>query len=363
MAWIALADQAEHHFAASGIGSDAGRVAKTGQGDEALLTRGSLVIESRLASDGAPLCLLDWQQSHPWARGLSVQSIPGGGVVLIQTQGEMITHATAAIADIGPGETLRITWSWDGPARWSRLALERVGTDQLAMVTLDRAHPLALSDLRALVCGAERRMDRHVAFLAVSTEIEPVGPMPTLTARVPVVTPRGLAEAAQLRRGDAVRSDTGEVQPVLQTVRRVVPARGSFRPVRLRAPYFGLRQDIIVAPDQRLVIGGSLVDYMFGRERVLVPARHLVNGVAAMHCSGGLTVTYHGLILPHNEPVMTLGVALETMFIGRMRRKPARLAASLLHEFDRNLLPEHAQSAYPVLRPFEALTLVAERAA
>lgn len=363
MAWIALADPAERIFSPAGIGSDAGVAVTAGHPDNALLVRGSLVIESRLASDGQPLRLLDWQKTHPRARGLSLQSIPGGGVVLIRTHDDDIAHATAAIPDLGPGETLRITWSWDAPSRWSRLALERVGTDQVAMVVQAQAHPITLGDLRDLVESAGRHMDRHLSFFALSTEIEPVGPMPTLTARVPLVTPRGLTEAARLRRGDTVRSDRGEVQPVLQVLRRIVPARGSFRPVRLRAPYFGLREDIVVAPDQRLVIGGSVVEYMFGRERVLVPARHLVNGVSAMHCTGGLTVTYHGLILPHNEPVMTMGLALETMFIGRMRRKPALLAASLLHEVDRGLLPEHAQSAYPVLRPFEALTLVTERAA
>lgn len=363
MAWIALADQAEQVFARSGIGSDAGRAATVRSGDDALLTRGSLVIESRLASDGRPLTLWSWSRSHPWTSALSVQSIPGGGVVLIMQQGNDTLHATTAIDGVGPGETLRITLSWDTPTRWARIALERIGTDQIAMSTLDGAMPFSLGDLSAMFTGPDREMDRRVSFAALSTEIEPVGPMPALTARVPLAISLGAREAAQVRRGDLVRSDTGDLVPVLQVLRRVVPARGSFRPVRLRAPYFGLRQDIIVSPEQRLVIGGSEVEYMFGRERVLVPARHLVNGVSAMYCTGGHTVTYCGLILPRNEAIMTAGVALETVFIGRIRRKRAALAASLLHEFDHKLLPEHAKSAYPVLRPYEALTLVEERAA
>ena len=74
----------------------------------------------------------------------------------------------------------------------------------------------------------------------------------------------------------------GGVVPVLHKLDRVVPARGSLAPVRLRAPYFGLLDDVIVAPEQRLVIDGSEVEYLFNQEAVLVPARHLVNGFAAM---------------------------------------------------------------------------------
>jgi hypothetical protein len=206
-------------------------------------------------------------------------------------------------------------------------------------------------------------MDRHMKFLALSTQIEPIGPMPSMTAHVPLATPWGQREVARLKRGDVVSAADGAGVPILQTVRRVVPARGSFRPIRLRAPYFGLLRDILVAPEQRLVIGGSDVEYMFGRERVLVPARHLVNGVSAMHASGGVTVTYHDLVLPGCDVVQAAGAPLETMFIGRIRRKPVMLAASLLAVFDRNGLPEHALSTYPVLRPFEAITLAETRAA
>ena len=90
-----------------------------------------------------------------------------------------------------------------------------------------------------------------VDFLAISTRIEPVGPMPALTSRVPLATPNGQVETARLHRGDLVMTDTGDCVPILRKVSRTVPARGSFRPVRLRAPYFGLQRDIVVAPQQQ----------------------------------------------------------------------------------------------------------------
>jgi len=71
------------------------------------------------------------------------------------------------------------------------------------------------------------------------------------------------------------------VVPVLQTATRTVPARGSFAPIRMRAPYFGLQDDIIISPEQHVVIDGPEVEYLFSCEKVLTPARNLVNGFAA----------------------------------------------------------------------------------
>lgn len=364
MAWIGLCDHSEQRFSKSGLGCDAGRAITAKTADDGLLVRGSIVIESQLASDGRPLQLLSYQRNYPWVCGMSVQSIPGGGIVLVITMGDDLIHATATLDGVGAGEALRITYSWDGPARWARLALEQVGTDKVALVEIDAPKPFPMADLiRMFTLPEARQMDRHVRFVAVSTEVEPVGPMPALTAHVPIETPYGLRELCTLQRGDLVCTLSGDTVPVLQLVRRIVPARGSFRPVRLRAPYFGLRADIAVAPDKRLVIGGSEVEYTYGRERVLVPARHLVNGVSAMHVTTGPTVTYYDLILPGHETVLAVGLPLESLFIGRIRRKRAPLAASLLAEFDRNLLPEHAPSPYPVLRSFEAITLAERRAA
>ena len=365
MAWIALTDHSEQRFSKSGLGCDAGKAPTAKQGHDGLLVRGSILVETQLASDGRPLTLFSYRGGPPWECRLSLQSVPDGGVVLVLGIGGELIHGAARMEDVGAGETLRVTYSWDAPARWARLALERVGTGHIAMSDVKSPLPVPLDELQKMVSDpVQRRMDRHVSFLAASTEIEPIGPSPSMTAHVPIATPWGAREVAQLRRGDVVtRAEDGAGVPVLQTVRRVVPARGSFRPIRLRAPYFGLQRDVLVAPDQRLVIGGSEVEYMFGRERVLVPARHLVNGVSAIHAQGGVTVTYHDLILPGCDAVRAAGAPLETLFVGRIRRKPLLLAASLLAEFDRNSLPEHALSTYPVLKPFEAITLAETRAA
>ena len=366
MAWIGLSDQSEARFALSGLGADAGRAetARLTNDPSALLTRGSIVIEAQLSPYGNPQMLLSWRRNHVWESAFSVQAIPGGGIVLVVQQGDDVFHAALRHEVATAGEAVRITYSWDAPGRWARLAVEDIGGGNVAMTVLKSPKPLLLGDLLAVVRDPlQRHVDNDVRFFAVSTEIEPIGPLPSLTAQVPILTPYGYRMAGQLKRGDRVVTLGGEIAPVLEVVKRVVPARGAFRPVRLRAPCFGLRQDIIVGPDQRMVISGSDVEYMFGEERVLVPARHLVNGIAAQYCPGGITATYHQLILPQHQAVVAAGAALETLFLGRIRRKPEALEASLLAGMDRNALPEHGRSAYPVLKKFEAITLAQKRAA
>ncbi|MDX5383453.1 MAG: Hint domain-containing protein [Rhodobacterales bacterium] len=366
MAWIAIADSMDPRFSCSGLGSDAGRSETSLQRDDplALLTRGTLLMEARLAPDGRPQTLLEWDQAHPWRRGLSLRALPGGGIALVVFQGNDACHCVVKHDATGGDETLRISYSWDAPARWGRLVVEKPNQPVQFMTELSDPPPLPLGDVHAVtMMPAMRSMDPEVTFFAISTRIEPVGPLPTLDARVPLCTPYGYKPLGQVKRGDVMRLADGTTQPVLHVLRRTVPARGFLRPVRLRAPYFGLQQDIVVAPEQMLVIGGSDVEYLFDEEFVLVPARHLVNGTAAHFCATGPTATYGQVLLPAHEAILAAGTPMESLFIGRIRRNHARLAASLLAGIERSRLPDHAASAYPVLRAYEAITLSERRAA
>ena len=271
MGWIGISDQSGGRFALHGL--DRQQDGTPPPDANALLTRGTLMIETRLSSEGRPQTLVAFSRSHPWSGGFSIQALPGGGDV---------RHATLPYRADDRTDTLRLTYSWDAPARWGRLSLERPEMDRVHSIALPPPHPMPLADLRTLLTDPrQRQIDPDVIFVALSNRIEPIGPMPGLTTNVPVCTPSGYMPAGQLKRGHLVDTDEGQIVPVLQTVTRRVPAMGSFRPVRLRAPYFGLRRDIVVSPQQRLVIRGSEVEYLFGCEAVLVPARHLINGFSA----------------------------------------------------------------------------------
>lgn len=334
------------------------------QGGHLTLDRGSLIVETRISAETRPQTLLGFERTWPKTGRFCLQALPMGSVVLVDAQGDDICHATLPFEADGRLDVLRITYSWDAGQNWARLTLERPETDHVHSVTLSAALPFPFDDLNAVFAfGCNCEMDEEVLFAAISDQVEPIGPAPALTAQVPILTEKGEVPAGSIRRGDIVVTDAGDTVPVLQVVRRTVPARGSFRPIRLRAPYFNLNRDVVVSPQQRLVMQGSQVEYMFGREAVLVPARHLVNDRSAFVAKGPDLVTYHHLLLPGHDVILAAGCAIESLYIGRLRRRPDTLASSVLHAFDRNRLPEHPKPIWPVLKPFEAVTLAMTRAA
>ncbi|MEB8387619.1 Hint domain-containing protein [Rhodobacteraceae bacterium KMM 6894] len=362
MGWIGIGDHEGGQFDARGLARaslDAPQVATGG-----IALRGTLLIETHVSPEGRPQTLLAFERAHPWSGHLSLQMLPSGGIVLVDTLGDDLRHA-AVMHDLdGRSDQLRVSYSWDAPAKLGRLALEHLSQGRIHSVAVPHPHPMLMDDLRMITRYPTRRdMDADVGFLAVSDRVEPLGPMPGLTAHVPIATPRGDVPAGRLRRGDTVLTSAGEVVPILHTVRQTVPARGSLRPVVLRAPFFGLTRDILLAPHQRLVIGGSQVEYMFGTEAALVPARHLVNGASAYYGEGPDLVTYHHLLLPGHQAILAAGCPVESLYIGRLRRDPAALAGSVLAGLDRARLPEHPRPIWPVLKPFEAVTLAMTRAA
>ncbi len=362
MAWLALADHDGQEFTLTGLGTADGP--KAGIEPDGLLARGTLLIETRLSPDGRPQDLFAFRGRDGWLTALTLKAIPGGGLTLVIAQNGEITHATILQNSAVRTDVVRVTYAWDAPKRWARLAIERPEGIDVHMASVANPKPLPLADLHDLFLAHHQRyISDDVVFIALSDQIEPIGPMPTLSRSAPVETDEGYVRAGNLKRGDLVRTEQTGLVPVLHTVKRTVPARGSFAPIRLRAPYFGLQQDIIVAPDQRLVIRGSEVEYLFGREAVLVPARHLVNGTVALPQQFSQTITYTQVILPKHEAMMLAGASAESLYIGRLRRKPDELKASVLANVNRNDLPEHGQAAFPVLRWFDAITLAEQRAA
>ena len=364
MTWIAISDHDSYHFAPYGLGrSKAAPVLADTSGD-ALMTRGSLVIETRSPVIHRPRHLVYYTHTGDWPLHLSLQAVPGGGLVLILDQGGEILHRTINHSEAGRTDVLRITYSWDSRRRWGQLALERTDSDQVVLVSVPAPRPLRFVDALALVQpGADRYIAPEVLYLALSDSIEPVGPMPSLMSDTPIATPSGYRAVRDMRRGDTVLIPNGETVPVLHVLSRQVPANGCFQPVRMRAPYFGLQQDITLAPYQRLVLSGSEVEYLFGRESVLVPARHLAgsSGTAPVHSEP--VVTYWQLLLPRHEALIAAGTVTESLFIGRLRRQKSKLNASTLAGLDRPSLPEHGSSVHPVLQAFEAMILAEQRAA
>ena len=171
--WIALSDPANgSHFHPSGLGArpDAPQAIETGP--DALLPRGSLVIETRLPSISRPQPLLTYDRGGYVPMHLSLQALPGGGLVFVLDQDGEMLHGAISAAETGRADILRVTYSWDAPARWGRLSLERPEGNVVQMVDVAQPKPLPVSDIRALTAGqGPTRAAPEVLFVAVSTEI------------------------------------------------------------------------------------------------------------------------------------------------------------------------------------------------
>jgi len=366
MVWIAIADHTDTQFDALGLGPSGARPEARYEAipSDLLVPRGSLVIETGLNPHRRPQPLLMFKQSVVGPLQINLQAIPGGGLTLVVANGDDLQHCAISHAETGRTDLLRITYAWDAPARSGLISVERTGTSAVSLFPITAPKPILMRDLRALCLGdGNRTFSEDVVYFAVATHFEGLGPAPTLTPNTPIATPRGYQPAGRLRRGDTVLTSDGEVVPVLHRIDSQVPARGLNKPIVLRAPYFGLQQDIVVAPDQRLVIRGSEVEYLFGQEAVLVPARHLAGATAAAATYRAGTINYCQLLLPGHEALDAAGTAAESLYIGRLRRKKQLLAASRLADLERSLLPDHGQSLYPVLRAYDAQVLADYRAA
>lgn len=364
MTWIASADHREGRFSPNGLGIDRKQTQQVDMAETATMARGTLMLETRMSPTGKPQILFGFERLFPQKRAFSIQAIPGGGITLVYSDRGEVSHTTLQWRGKGRADVVRILFSWDAQSGWAQMALERPEESTATSVQLSFPNSIYIHDLHDAILGkGDRTLSTDAVFVALSDQIESVGPMPTLTPETPIVTPCGHRNAGSFKLGDTVVTKHSGAVPVLQRISRTVPALGSFAPIRLRAPYFGLRQDVIVAPDQRLVIRGSDVEYLFGQEAVLVPARHLINGYAARYEPTGSTITYTHLLLPEHETLLAAGSFFESLYIGRIRRKPEQLDASLLRQLERNGLPEHGKPVFPILRAFEAITLADQRAA
>ncbi len=366
MTWIGLRDKDAGYFNPQGLDDTPTQPAMTTQplSDDRLITRGSLLMETRLTPGRRPQTLLRFASNNSWPVQMSLSSTPNCGVSFVLDQAGILTHGTVSLPLTERLETLQITYSWDAPQKWGRLILSHVDSGTFAVAQVSAPTPIRLADIQALTQAQNACfLSPDVSFLAVSTDIEPTGPSPSLAARTPIETPNGPIPVSRLRRGDTVYSDTGEIVPVLHSLARTVPARGTFAPVRLRSPYFGLLRDTVVAPTQRIKLSGSVVDYMFGTEAVLASANHLAGGITAKMVDAGPVITYYHILLPQHQTIQSSGISLESLYIGRIRRKKQQLAATIFANLDRAHLPEHAAPAFPIIRQFDALVLAEQRSA
>jgi hypothetical protein len=261
--WIALSDQPP----------------PPGSPDAGVIAHGLLVFEIDLPLAGAGV-LLD-MRDEGGAVALSLFHDLGAGIALMHRRGgRLVRHLLPGPLWQKTG-VARLTFGWDLTARRWTLVLEQGG--QRLAAGGEGPLPIDLRELH-LLCAGGAGVRRHPAVLWFGAAPGAALPGPTgwIGVATPVETPRGVVAAGSLKPGDRVMTRDQGAVPLVGVTRLAVPGRGSLAPVRLRAPFYGRRADILVSPDQPVWIGGAQAEYLFGDEEVLVPARHLVDGQMAL---------------------------------------------------------------------------------
>ncbi len=214
------------------------------------------------------------------ARGqaeLTLFADPEAGITLTHRQGARLTNHRLPGALPAIRATARVSLEFDARSgRW-RMELRVIG-----LPGHDRAAPgVGAMALQVAELAEARRHPALLWFGATEAARLPAH-APWIGPQSLVETDKGAVPARMLRPGDRVMTLDEGPMPLHRLLPRRLPARGSFAPILLRCPFFGLSSDILVSADQPILISGPSVEYLCGTEEALVPALALCDGTLAL---------------------------------------------------------------------------------
>lgn len=362
MSWIALTDRSNPAFNIRGIGVPRNAPRSRGPMEQyEILPRGTMLIEFRAnATSGAAQSILKFQRDFEWLREMDVTLDAEGRVTVWVGQGQAHAQAVLDMPPPARDTRIRLTYAWHAPQRAGRLTVELIDEGRIYQTDSYDPIPVPAADVKAIMRnGPATMISKDVEFLAFSDEIEPIGFGNGIVGGTPVETTNGPVPVEKLRLGDMVVTAASGPQPVRWIGKRRVPAFGGFRPVRVRAPFFGLSRDIVLAPAHRVRLGVAEAEYMLGEDEVLLPAGRLVDGRHALAESRHRLVTYHQVLLDVHDCLLHDGLWAESMFVGTIARHPEMVQSTVLAEMPISAIPIHRAFSRTRLADFETRNLVA----
>jgi hypothetical protein len=345
-------DRSKHQHAATEAGD--------GGFSDVLLTKGSVVAEFDMSAEGRiPTKLLDYQSDSGWKRRFTIFLNADYSVSVEVQQGHARSYVRLTDWQKLPTGRARLTYAWDAPAKLGLLTIECLETGQATQALFEAPIPMPKSDIAKIVTGtANTVFDIRLNGLAVSDNIEAIGPAPSISQGTLVETAEGPRPIERLQFGDLVMTASNGLQPIRWIVKQELPECGSYRPIKLRAPYLGLRKDISVGQNQRILFEGAEAEYLFGEDAVLIEARQLLGHPSATLSPARLTRNYYQILLDHHECIQLSGAWSESLFVGRLAERPQVLATSRLYQLPGSAMPIHRGYVRPMLRNYETRTLL-----
>jgi len=271
------------------------------------LAETSLLLELTVPPQRGARPLRLWQGASDPRRAIGLYLMPDGAMRLVHGAVDLQSEPGFARA----GETIILRY----------IACARGRKDVLDLRNMERQTRLRLrAGFDQPICLADA-LPRDLRFLEIChiAAIAPFGVAPTdlpgLAAGTRVETPDGPTPVETLRTGMRVTDATGAAAVLRWVEARPHLSLGRFAPIRLRAPYFGLSEDICVTAETRVLRRGPAVEYVCGTESVLVEARDLTCSKAARPDRTEAVQQMYHLMLDDHACVMVDRCPLETALL------------------------------------------------
>jgi Hint domain len=178
-----------------------------------------------------------------------------------------------------------------------------------------------------------------------------------------VETPEGPCLIETLVPGDLVCTFANGSQPLRWTGSRHVPMtellrNADLRPVEFDVGVIGNTRRLRVSPQHRILLDDWRAQVYFGEDRVLIPAKAMVNGSTIRQTLPAAGVTYIHILFDHHEVIISEGALSESFHPGEIGL--GALDSEQRRELD-ILFPglelERRRAAFPIVRMAEALAL------
>lgn len=147
---------------------------------------------------------------------------------------------------------------------------------------------------------------------------------PCFTRGTLILADRGDVAIEDLRQGDLIMTVDAGLQPVLWIGKVSIPAADlarhpHLRPIRIKSGALGDGlpvADLVVSPQHRVLLRSAIASRMFGKDEVLVAARHLTGLAGIAVVDEGGPVEYWHFLLGKHQIVLSNGAPTESLFTG-----------------------------------------------
>lgn len=228
----------------------------------------TFLFEGRLAVAGEARNLWRGQNQS----GLRISQDIDGALMLNQDGGAARLPLPAFV----PGQAVRVAYRIPAARQPGRLDVQALSNGARATREIGTATPMTVENV------SPSAPPKRFAFAAFADHGACIGDEAGLAQGAFIFTPSGMSPVESLHPGAIVLTAEGSRAQVVEVARRDAVCLGSLAPVRIRAPYFGLSDDVCLSRFHRLRLRGPEVEYVFGEPEVSVAAGDLVDGTSVI---------------------------------------------------------------------------------